>query len=134
MTYLVASRELSDAVVIDSAGTSGYHVGELPDKRMRAAALRRGIELTSRSRIVVPKDFSRFDLVVAMDRSNLRELMGLAGGGGSLKVKLLSEYLDDDWPIDVPDPYYGGEEGFEQVLDMLEAACPRILDAVIGHR
>ncbi len=113
-------------VRVDSAGTSSFHIGEPADKRMREAASKRGYDLTSRSRMVTRRDFSEFDLVIAMDRNNYRELSILAGGP-TRKLKLLSDYLEDSWPRDVPDPYYGGEEGFEKVLDMLEAACPKIL-------
>ncbi len=121
----VAER-LQHDIEVDSAGTSSFHIGEPADKRMRAAASSRGYDLTSRSRMVTRRDFSDFDLVVAMDRNNFRELSILAGGP-TRKLKLLSDYLGDDWPRDVPDPYYGGEDGFEKVLDMLEAACPKIL-------
>lgn len=76
--------------------------------------------------MVSRRDFSEFDLVVAMDRNNYRELASLSEGI-SPKLRLLSDYLDENWPRDVPDPYYGGDEGFAKVLDMLEAACPKIL-------
>ncbi|MCA9129098.1 MAG: low molecular weight phosphotyrosine protein phosphatase [Planctomycetales bacterium] len=126
---LVAKRGLENSIGVDSAGTSSYHIGEPADKRMRQAAELRGIELLSRSRMVSPRDLSQFDLIIAMDRNNYRELEALAEGSSG-KVRLLSEYLDENWPRDVPDPYYGGEEGFSKVLDMLEAACPRILDEI----
>jgi protein-tyrosine phosphatase len=76
------------------------------------------------------RDFSEFDLIIAMDRSNYRELLALAGSREH-KVKLLSDFLDESWPRDVPDPYFGGQDGFDQVLDMLQAACPRVLEAVL---
>jgi protein-tyrosine phosphatase len=120
-----AKRSQAD-IEVDSAGTSSFHIGEPADKRMRAAASKRGYELTSRSRMVTRRDFSNFDLVVAMDRNNYRELSILAGGPNR-KLKLLSDYLEEGWPRDVPDPYYGGDDGFEKVLDMLEAASPKIL-------
>lgn len=131
---LVNDRQLQQRIEIDSAGTSGYHIGELADSRMRAAAKRRGIELTSRSRMVEPRDFLDFDLIVAMDRKNERELerTRIEGAKHGARIRLLSEYLTDDWPAEVPDPYYGGEDGFEQVLDMLEAACPQILDDLLS--
>ena len=97
---------------------------------MREAAAKRGIQLTSRSRMVSRRDFCNFDLIIAMDRSNYRELQQIAEAS-SQKVKMLSDYLDDEWPHDVPDPYFGGDEGFEQVLDMLEAACPKLLQRVL---
>ncbi len=76
-----------------------------------------------------PEDLNEFDLVIAMDRENLADICGLVDHPRA-SVKMLSDFLDDDWPIDVPDPYYGGEEGFDTVLDMLEAACPRILESL----
>lgn len=124
----IAQRSNVD-VQVDSAGTSSFHIGEPADKRMRAAASKRGYDLTSRSRMVARRDFSEFDLVVAMDRNNFRELSILAGGPNR-KLKLLSDFLGEEWPRDVPDPYYGGDDGFEKVLDMLEAACPKILKSM----
>ena len=116
-------------VLVDSAGTSSFHIGEPADKRMRVAAAKRGYDLTSRSRMVTRRDFSEFDLVVAMDRNNLRELSILAGSPHR-KLVLLSDFLEGDWPRDVPDPYYGADDGFETVLNMLEAACPKILETL----
>ncbi len=126
MQRIVQDRQLTNRVQIDSAGTSSFHIGEPADKRMRVAAARRGIELTSRARMVHRRDFLEFDVVVAMDQNNYRELMSYAEAVDG-KVRMLSDYLDADWPRDVPDPYYGGDEGFDQVLDMLEAACPKLL-------
>jgi protein-tyrosine phosphatase len=131
MQHLVAARGLTDAVFIDSAGTSGYHIGELADPRMRRAAAERGIELTSRSRTITPRDLSEFDLIVVMDRANYREVLSLREGPNA-KVRMLSDFLEEHWPREVPDPYYGGDDGFAQVLDMLEAACPPLLDALLG--
>ncbi|TWT93155.1 low molecular weight protein-tyrosine-phosphatase [Neorhodopirellula pilleata] len=117
---------------IDSAGTEGYHVGERSDSRMRSAARKRGVEMTTLARQVVAADLSpgAFDLVIAMDHANLRRLKAIAGGPLSEHVQLFSSFLDDTWPTEVPDPYYGGEDGFEQVLDMLEAGCPVILETL----
>ncbi len=131
MQHLVDRRGLSDVIQLDSAGTSGYHIGELADLRMRKAASARGIELTSRSRTIHRHDLSEFDLIVVMDRANYREVLSLQEGPNN-KVRLLADFLDRHWPREVPDPYYGGEDGFDQVLDMLEAACPRLLDALLA--
>lgn len=131
LQHLVAARGLTDAVFIDSAGTSGYHIGELADPRMRRAAKERGIELTSRSRMISPRDLSEFDLIVVMDRGNYREVLSLWEGPNA-KVRMLSDFLEDHWPREVPDPYYGGDAGFAEVLDMLAAACPPLLDALLG--
>lgn len=127
MQELVDTRGLTETIRVDSAGTSGYHIDEPADKRMRAAATARGFNLTSRSRIVNSRDLVEFDLIIAMDRANFRELHVLSDGPNT-KIKLLSDYLDQSWPREVPDPYFGGDEGFQNVLNMLEAACPKILD------
>lgn len=113
---------------IDSAGTIGAHAGEPADRRMRAAGLRRGYELTSIARRVTAADLSpgRFDWVIAMDQQNLADLRRLAPQPAT-RIGLLSDFLDQAWPREVPDPYYGGHDGFEFVLDMLEAAAPEIL-------
>ena len=111
---------------IESAGTGGYHIGQPPDHRMLAAAAQRGWQLTSRARQIQSRDLDQFDLVIAMDRENLANIQQLSDSPLS-QIKLLSEFLDDHWPSDVPDPYYGGQDGFEYVLDMLQAACPNIL-------
>lgn len=123
---LVLQQGLQDKIHVDSAGTIGYHTGHAADQRMQAAARRRGIELQSRSRKITYSDLENFDLVIAMDRDNFRDIQ-LVHASPTAEVKLLSEFLDDSWPQDVPDPYYGGDEGFEYVLDMIEAACPTIL-------
>lgn len=126
LLHLLSQQGLNDRISVDSAGTSGYHRGQLPDSRMRKAAEQRGYELNSRARSLVPKDIQDFDLIIAMDRDNYRAVHQLASTAAP-HVKLLSDYLGSDWPRDVPDPYHGGEEGFEYVLNMLEAACPKIL-------
>jgi protein-tyrosine phosphatase len=133
-------RRLGIAVDTDSAGTLDIHAGNLPDPRMRAAGASSGYELTSIARGVTPRDLQPgvFDWVVAMDRENLGDLLRLAARQPQPqpqpqprreppRIVLLSEFLDVSWPRDVPDPYYGGPEGFERVLDMLEAAMPAML-------
>jgi len=131
MRHLVAERGLDGAVRIDSAGTGDYHVGEAADPRMRDAAASRGYRLDSRARQVAPEDFDRFDLVVAMDRDNLLDLRRLAGRHRE-GVRLFSDFLPDGAPRDVPDPYFGGARGFEEVLDLIETGCPAILDQLLG--
>ena len=120
-------------LTIESAGTHDYHVGEKPDSRMHAAATARGVHMRSRGRQVASKDLEvgRYDLVVAMDRANLAGLQRLARQRADqppAHLRLFSEVLDDSWPEEVPDPYYGGEDGFEFVLDMLAAGCPLWLE------
>lgn len=125
----VQQRKLESQIAVDSAGTIGYHSGRPADERMKAAAEKRGYQLLSRARQVKHADLEQFDMVVAMDRDNLRDLNSLHSQPQAT-LKLLSDFLTDEWPTDVPDPYYGGAEGFEKVLDMIEAACPKIIDAL----
>lgn len=115
-------------IEVDSAGTIGIHAGERPDSRMRAAGERRGLVFNTRARQVTADDLrpGAFDLVIAMDHENLRDLRRLAKADHD-HVLLMSDFLSPDWPREVPDPYYGGPQGFETVLDMVEAACPAIL-------
>ncbi len=117
-------------VEIDSAGTGGWHAGEPPDERATLAARRRGVTLEGAARQVRPEDFRRFDLLIALDRSNLRELLARAPDEeGAEKVRLLREFDPAaDGVLDVPDPYYGGDRGFETVLDMVEASCRGLID------
>jgi len=119
---------LAYRVEVDSAGATGYHQGEKADKRMRAAAKARGYSLQSRARGVLAEDFEHFDLIVAMDKANRDDLLRFPG---TAAVVLFSEYLDSEWAEEVPDPYYGGEDGFEQVLDMLEAGCPALIRSLV---
>lgn len=116
-------------VEVDSAGTAGYHVGEAPDPRMRAAAARRGYNLEGlRARIVEPADFERFDLVLAMDRENLAVLHRRAPERTRERVRLFLEFSPQEEPKEVPDPYYGGPNGFEEVLDLIESAAHGLLN------
>lgn len=124
MRSLVREAGLEDEIEIDSAGTGGWHVGASPDPRSTAAAARRGITLEGAARQVAPEDFERFDLLVAMDSENLRELRRRAPAGTEDKLRLLC--VDRD----VPDPYYGGERGFDDVLDQVEEACRALLDEI----
>lgn len=124
---LLEERGLQDHLVVDSAGTIGYHAGHAADERMQAAARKRGYQLLSRSRKITEQDLETFDLVIAMDRENQRDI-GYVLEDPQSEIRLLSDFLGDDWPSDVPDPYYGGQDGFEYVLDMIETACPAILD------
>ena len=129
----VERQGVGEDIYIDSAGTIDYHNGKPADPRMRAAASRRGYTLTSLSRQVADDDLEDFDLIVAMDRDNLWYLEDLAGGPQA-HIRLLGSFLPgrQDEPgqaPEVPDPYYGGAQGFEDVLDMLERACPGIYSA-----
>lgn len=122
----------SDRFVIDSAGTGGYHIGELPDKRMRVHALRRDLTLTHRCRRVTVEDFNDFDLIIGMDASNLRNLRAMAPSvEAARKVRGMAEFFSAGAAFDhVPDPYYEGAEGFELVLDLLDDACENLYSAI----
>ena len=126
MRGLVEERGLAGVIEIDSAGTGDWHVGKPSDPRAIEVAAGRGVELTSRARQVGVADFDEFDLIVAMDRSNHEHLVALAGGDET-KVRLLRGYGGDADP-DVPDPYFGGNDGFEEVLDIIERNCSLLLD------
>ena len=134
MQRLVDERGLTDRFIIDSAGTSGYHDGDLPDRRMRVHARPRGYELTHRSRRVEGSDFEEFDLIVAMDNANAADLRRMAATPDEArKIVMMGDYIHQfrnhyDY---VPDPYYEGSEGFELVLDLLEDACRNLLDQIV---
>lgn len=130
MRGLLREQGLEDVVTVDSAGTGDWHAGAPPDERATAAAAARGVVLDGAARQVRRSDFDRFDLILAADRLNLRDLRALAPPGARERVRLLREFdpAGDDADLDVPDPYYGGPDGFEHVLDLVEAACRGVLD------
>ncbi len=136
MQRLVDERGLTDRFYIDSAGIGGWHVGDLPDKRMRVHARLRGYELTHRARKVQSSDFEDFDLIVGMDAANIDDLCSLAATIEQQdKVVMMGDYIRQYPNYDhVPDPYYEGSEGFELVLDLLEDACDNLLNEVLGFR
>lgn len=128
MHHLVGKEGLDNVVYIDSAGTYGGHSGELPDSRMRQHARRRGYDLTHRSRKVTSADFERFDMLIAMDDYNYRDLHHLAPTvADQQKVYRMTDFATHIRADHVPDPYYEGAEGFERVLDILEDACNGLL-------
>jgi protein-tyrosine phosphatase len=134
MRALVREEGLTNTIQLESAGTGSWHVGSPPDARASAAARSRGIALEGTARQVREEDFKDFDLIVAMDRANVRELRGLAPGEEErAKVRLLREFdpagagAED---LDVPDPYYGAPGGFDEVLDLVQAACQGLLDQI----
>lgn len=128
MAELALQAGLDEAIEIDSAGTGDWHVGKPADPRAIEAGAGRGYELTSTARQVSIEDFDRFDLIVAMDRSNHADLIALNGGDGS-RIRLLRE-IGEGGSLDVPDPYYGGQYGFDEVLDILELNCRALLEEV----
>jgi protein-tyrosine phosphatase len=131
MRALAAKAGLSSRVDVASAGTIGLHVGELPDPRMRAAATRRGYELVSRARKFTAADFAAFDLIVTMDEDNRRNVLALASTPEQrARVRPLCDFCERYDDAVVPDPYYGGADGFEHVLDLLEDGCRGIVKSL----
>jgi protein-tyrosine phosphatase len=132
MRHLVRQEGLEESIEIDSAGTGSWHVGASPDERATETARERGIVLEGAARTFTPGDFDSFDLILAMDEENLRDLLALVPGDEArAKVRLLREFdpaTDESTDLDVPDPYYGGDEGFEHVLDLVDAATRGLLD------
>jgi low molecular weight protein-tyrosine phosphatase len=127
----VLHREgLERRVAVQSAGTADYHVGDLPDRRTRSAAKARGLSLDSRAQQFTAADFERFDYVLAMDEANVRDLHAIAPDAEArAKVRLFRSFDPASPPgAAVPDPYHGGADGFEQVLDLCEAACEGLLE------
>ena len=126
----VEQAGLGDKITIDSAGTSDWHIGKTPDPRTQAAAAKRGYDLsTLRGRQAQAEDFARFDLILAMDKSNLSNLQAIQPADGKAELALYLPRFGIS-PDEVPDPYYGGEDGFELVLDMLEQASQVMLDEI----
>jgi len=128
MRELAGQAGLESGIEIDSAGTGDWHIGKAADPRAIEAGSSRGYELTSTARQVTVEDFNRFDLVVAMDRSNHADLIALNDGDGT-RIRLLRE-IGEGGPLDVPDPYFGGQDGFDEVLDILEHNCRALLEEV----
>lgn len=127
----VAGAGLTEVIGIDSAGTAAWHIGKAPDKRAQAAASRRGYDLTGlRGRQVALADFSAFDYVLAMDRSNLADLLAQCPSAQRHKVRLFLSFSSQWQDHEVPDPYYGGDDGFDQVLDMVEDAARGLLNDI----
>jgi protein-tyrosine phosphatase len=124
MRHLLAEEGLTDEIEVDSAGTGGWHAGSPPDRRATAAARGRGIVLEGTARQVTDEDFETFDLILCADAENVAALRAVAPPGAEDRIRLLRSYdpvVEGD--LDVPDPYYGGDSGFEDVLDQVEAAC-----------
>ena len=128
---LLCESALDELVQVESAGTHGYHVGEAPDTRAQEHAQRRGYDLSGlRARQIEQGDFERFDLILAMDRGHLGILQRLAPPQYRHKLRLFMEFAEGWNLAEVPDPYYGGDAGFEHVLDMIEAGSRGVLAAV----
>ena len=130
----IKERDLENFFVVDSAGTGGWHVGNLSDPRMRETALSRGIELTSRSRKIEESDLYEFDHILVMDNDNLDAVKSLIKDHKNpvnSKIKLILSYSKNSQSDEVPDPYYGGQNGFEKVLDLLNDAIDELIDSLI---
>jgi protein-tyrosine phosphatase len=137
MRSLLVSEGFAEVVEIDSAGTGDWHVGHAPDHRSAGAAATRGIELSGQARQVAAADFEAYDLILAMDRSNHADLLALAPGEAHDRIRLLREYDPEAVAADeleVPDPYYGGPDGFEDVLDLVTRACEGLIEAEVRPR
>ena len=124
----IMRSKLSEDFTVDSAGTGGWHAGELPDKRSIATAKNRGLDITNqRARQFKRSDFEIFDHIFVMDNSNYKDVLALAPNEeAKSKVKLILNEIFPNENVDVPDPYYGGQDGFENVFDMLDQACEEI--------
>ncbi len=134
MRSLAAERGLGEELEIDSAGTGSWHLGKPPDRRATEAAARRGITLEGSARQVSQADLEHYDYVVAMDRENLEDVRALAVGSEAEVEPVLLRAFDREaaasGDLDVPDPYYGGADGFEVVLDVVERGCSGLLDEI----
>ena len=124
----IMRSKLSEDFFVDSAGTGGWHAGELPDKRSISTAKGRGLDITNqRARQFKRSDFDTFDHIFVMDNSNYKDVLALAPNEeAKSKVKLILNEIFPNENVDVPDPYYGGQDGFENVFDMLDQACEEI--------
>ena len=134
--HLLEEEGLADRIGVDSAGTGSWHVGESPDIRSIRTSAGHGVTLTGAARQVQPEDFKNFDYIVAMDTSNLENLERFrAGVGGETALYLLREFDPESGPgAEVPDPYYGGPMGFENVFDMVERSCRGLLAHILEEQ
>ena len=130
----IKDRDLENLFVVDSAGTGSWHIGNLADRRMRQSSSLRGIELTSRSRQIEENDLYEFDLILVMDKDNLHAVKSLINDQYNLinsKIKLILSYSKNSKLDEVPDPYYGGQDGFDKVLDLLDQAIDELIETLI---
>lgn len=132
MQHLVDQCGLTDEFLIDSAGIGGWHVGQLPDSRMRRYGQRHGYDFSSRARQFTTDDFNRFDLIVTMDEENYETITSRARSAEEKrKVVRMADYLSCHQAPTIPDPYYGGNQGFEYVITLLEDACQGLLTSIL---
>ncbi|NVJ62106.1 MAG: low molecular weight phosphotyrosine protein phosphatase [Gammaproteobacteria bacterium] len=129
--HMVREQGLHDRIQTDSCGTAGYHIGAKPDKRSLATAQKRGYDFSDlRARKLEAKDLDRFDHILVMDKSNLDDTLQLANESNKHKVQLFLSYHTDNDIVEVPDPYYGGPDGFEHVVDLIEDASANLLKSL----
>jgi protein-tyrosine phosphatase len=130
--HLVSEAGLEKKIYVVSAGTSGWHIGEKPDPRSIEIAEKHGITLDSLGRKAVSEDFRDFDYIIAMDRNNFSDMQRLPGASrmGAAKLYLMRDFDDIGKGLDVPDPYYGGDDGFRDVYEMLDRSCRNLLDEI----
>lgn len=131
--HLAHEADAGRHFTVDSAGTGAWHVGERPDPRSLEVAERHGVDLPGHARKVTEEDFRRFDHIVAMDRSNLRDLEALRPEDATAVLQLLRDHDPDAGNGEVPDPYYGGEDGFDRVYEMVHRSCRVFLDDLMGE-
>ncbi len=134
--HLVQQQGHDDWIITDSAGTHAYHIGEQPDRRSQQVAMTRGISLTDlRARKVISDDFNEFDYILAMDNENYQILSQICPDGVESKLRLFLDFSQEFSETQVPDPYYGGEKGFEHVFDLVESASRGLLEDILKrHR
>ncbi len=131
---LLSERNLHHLIETDSAGTEGWHTGSAPDGRAQQTAGQRGIDISGlRARQISQADMEYYDLIIAMDHDNHSRLHSLAGEQHGHKIRLLLEYSERFSDTEVPDPYYGGDHGFDLVLDMIEESCEHLIQHIIDH-
>lgn len=131
MNHLIAEAGLRDKIICDSAGTSNYHIGNPPDRRMTIAAAQQNITMTGSARQFVSADFQNFDLILAMDKANYEDILAIdRSGKHHHKVRLMCDFCRQHSDKEVPDPYYGGQSGFAYVIDLLMDACSGLLEDV----
>jgi len=134
MEHLVTKAGLGHKFEVDSAGTGGWHVGEYADSRMSAAAKRRGIHLKSIGRQIKKDDFYHFDYIVTMDEDNYQTCLARQPADGSAILAPMKTYVHSESISGIPDPYYGGDQGFERVLDLLEEGCKNLLKSILEEK
>ena len=135
MAHLLEEEGLSDRVRVDSAGTGAWHQGEPPDPRSAEVATRHGITLAGQARRVSARDFHEFDYIFAMDRANLRDLRYLESeADGGARLTLFRDFdPDQDGDLDVPDPYYGGPDGFDLMFEMIDRTCAAFVEQLVSE-